>query len=103
MAMISMKREPEREEMPGQVEMDEPAYPEGLCLELESDELEKLRITAPPAIGSVVTITARAYVKSAGAEQTAGGTEKKVELQITDMEIGGAGNFGAAATMLYGG
>ena len=51
----------------------------------------------------MVTITARAYVKSAGAEQTAGGTERKVEFQITDMEIGRVDTFGPAATMLYGG
>lgn len=102
MAMVSMKREPEREEMPGQVEMDEPIYPEGLCLELESDDLEKLNITSPPAIGSVMTVTARVYVKSAGETQTAGGLKKKVELQVTEMEISAVTTFQSAATLLYG-
>jgi hypothetical protein len=42
-------------------------------------------------------------VKSAGEDQTQGGTEKKVELQVTDMEIGTQNVMGPAATLLYGG
>jgi hypothetical protein len=100
--MVSMKQEPEREEMPGEVEMDEPMYPEGMCLELEADDLEKLGITAMPKIGGVMEIRARAYVKSAAVEQTQGGAEPKVELQVTDMEIRGVDMMREAATMLYG-
>jgi len=103
MAMVNMAREAEVEEMPGQIETDEPKFPEGLVLELESDELEKLRITALPKVGTVMEIRARVYVKSAGEDQTQGGTEQKVELQVTDMEIGTQNVMGPAATLLYGG
>lgn len=102
MAMVSMRREPEREEMPGQVEMDEPAYPEGLTLELEADDLEKLGITALPAVGTTMEIRARVYVKKAGKEQTHGGEESSVELQVTDLGIEQSQRQGEIATLLYG-
>jgi hypothetical protein len=103
MAMIDMAREPEREEMPGQIEMDEPRYPEELCLTLESDDLKKLNITTMPAIGTVMEIRARVYVKAIESSQTQGGVEKEVELQVTHMGIEPAARQDQAATMLYGG
>jgi hypothetical protein len=84
--MVNMKMEPEREEMPGEVEMDGPLYPEGLCIELESDQLDALKM-APPAIGSKVQITADAVVSCVSMEQTQGGPEWCVTLQITDLEV----------------
>jgi hypothetical protein len=48
-------------------------------------------------------IRARCYVKSAGKEETQGGTENMVELQITDLGIEAQNRMGEAATMLYGG
>lgn len=89
MAMINMKQEPEVEEMPGTVEMDDPLYPYGLCISLEADQLEKLGITALPKVGSTMMITAKAYVKSTSAYETQGGKDMSVSLQITDMEITG--------------
>lgn len=83
--MVNMKMEPEREEMPGEVEMDSPLYPEGLVIELESDQLTKLGLGAP-AIGSKLQITANAIVSCVSMEQTQGGPEWCVSLQITDME-----------------
>jgi hypothetical protein len=103
MAMVNMAREPERKEMPGQVEMDEPKYPEELCLTLESDDLEKLNITTMPPIGTVMEIRARVYVKAIESSQTQGGVEKEIELQVTDMAIEPIARRDAAATMLYGG
>ena len=38
MALINMKSKPEREEMPGEIERDEPRYPYGLCISLGKDE-----------------------------------------------------------------
>jgi hypothetical protein len=101
--MISMKREPEREEMPGEVEMDSPMYPEDLCLKLEAEDLERLGITSLPKVGSVMEIRARAYVKSSAVEKTHEGDEPKVEVQVTDMEIRGVDVAQSAATLLYGG
>ena len=93
MALINMKSKPEREEMPGEIERDEPRYPYGLCLSLGKDELEKLGITALPKVGGEMMIQAKATVKSTSAYETQGeGTDMRVELQITDMEIGQTDN-----------
>lgn len=105
MAMVSMKQEPEREEMPGEIEADEPQYPPGMCIHLEVDQLKKLGITALPKVGTEMTIAARVYVKATSAYQTQGeGERMSVDLQITDMEVGqNAGQrVDSAATMLYG-
>jgi hypothetical protein len=102
MAMINMKQKAEREEMPGEVEMDEPKYPYGLCINLDKDQLDKLGITALPQVGAQMTIMAKAYVKSTSAYETQGGKDMSVGLQITDMEIGAAKTQSDQATMLYG-
>lgn len=105
MALINMKSKPEREEMPGEIERDEPRYPYGLCISLGKDELEKLGITALPKVGGEMMIHAKAMIKSTSAYETQGeGTDMRVELQITDMAIGqtdNARNEGRAEA-LYG-
>lgn len=89
MALINMKQQPKREEMPGAIEADEPRYPYGLCISLGKEELEKLGITALPKVGGEMMITAKAVVKSTSAYDTQGeGQDMRVELQITDMGLG---------------
>lgn len=103
MALINMKKSPEREEMPGEIEMDEPQYPYGLCLTLDKEQLDKLGITALPSVGTEMMINARAVVKSVSSYETQGGNDMSVSLQITDMGIGqteNAQNEGRA-TKLY--
>jgi hypothetical protein len=102
MAMINMKQKAEREEMPGEVEMDEPKYPYGLCINLDKDQLDKLGITALPQVGAQMMIMAKAYVKSTSAYETQGGKDMSIGLQITDMEIGASKTQSDQATMLYG-
>jgi hypothetical protein len=105
MAMISMKQEAEREEMPGEIEYEEPMYPYGLCIRLEQDQMEKLSITTLPSVGTEMTITAKVFVKGTSAYETQGGKDMSMELQITDMEIGASDNAPTAersATLLYG-
>lgn len=104
MAMVSMKMAPEVEEMPGQAEMDEPSYPEGLCIKLEADQLKALGLTVAPRIGTEMTIMAKVYVKSASETKTFEGVEPMAELQITDIEIqSGQARNDANATLLYRG
>ena len=89
MALINMKQQPKREEMPGAIEADEPRYPYGLCISLGKEELAKLGITALPKVGGEMMITAKAVVKSTSAYDTQGeGQDMRVELQITDMGLG---------------
>ena len=104
MAMINMKQAAKREEMPGEIEADEPRYPYGLCIRLDKDSLEKLGITALPKVGGEMMITAKAVVKSTSAYDTQGGTDMSVELQITDMDVGQTENAqnNDRASKLYG-
>lgn len=102
MAMINMKQKAETEEKPGEIEMDEPKYPYGLCINLDKEQLDKLGITSLPQVGSEMTIMAKAYVKSTSAYETQGGKDMSIGLQITDMEIGAAKTQSDQATMLYG-
>jgi hypothetical protein len=105
MPMINMQKPAEREEMPGEIEYDEPRYPYGLCINLGKDELEKLGITALPKVGTEMMIMAKAYVKMTRAYETQGeGQDMGIELQITDMEIQGnqQQRNAEASTMLYG-
>jgi hypothetical protein len=105
MALINMQKAAEREEMPGEIEYDEPRYPYGLCISLGKDELEKLGITALPKVGTEMMIMAKCYVKMTRAYETQGeGEDMGIELQITDMEIQGnqQQRNAEASTMLYG-
>lgn len=86
MPMTNMKKEPEVEEMPGEVEMDECVYPEGLQVELETDDLEKLGLSVP-MLNRSIKFEAEAVVSCVSAEETFGGMEYCVTLQITDMNI----------------
>lgn len=66
---------------------DAPAYPYGLTLCLNSESLEKLGITTLPPIGARLRISAVATVTSISQNQEADGDEeKRIELQVTDMD-----------------
>lgn len=105
MPMINMKRAPEREEMPGEIEKDEPRYPYGLCISLEKEDMDKLGLSNLPKVGTEVSFMAKAVVKGTSAYETQGGSDMRVELQITDMEMKADQNErnNAAASMLYSG
>lgn len=104
MALINMKQKPEREEMPGEIDKDEPRYPYGLCLSLDKNSLEKLGITALPKVGGEMMITAKAKITGTSQYDSQGVSDMRVELQITDMNIGQTENAqnNNRATMLYG-
>lgn len=106
MSMTNMKMSAsEAKEYSGDaaVASDAPEYPHGLCIRLDDDALEKLGITALPAIGTEMMVTAKVIVKSTSAYSRQGGEDHKdVELQITDLELGQMSASSDAATALYG-
>lgn len=83
---------------------DEPRYPYGLELSLDEEALAKLGITAPPAVGTTMMITAKVIVTRASSYQTQGNDpESSSAWQITDMECSSAqGGQKGAASALYG-
>lgn len=103
MALVDMKSKPEVEEAAGQVEGDEPRYPYGLCLHLGNDEIEKLKLTQVPDVGTEVMITAKAFVKSTSAYETqTDGMSRSAELQITALELGPVQQKPDAAQVMFG-
>lgn len=104
MAMVNMQMSAEEaREMTQPTADDAPRYPYGLCICLDDDALEKLGLTQLPAVGTAMTLTARVEVSSTSAYQTRGGeSEARLELQITDMELGTAPASANAVNTLYG-
>lgn len=106
MALVSLKRTAadKEEEMKEVSMMEQEDYSYGLCLHLDSEELEKLGITNMPKVGSSVMIKAKCLVKSTKQESENGeAMENSMRLQVTDMEIGESmeDRNTNAATMLY--
>ena len=84
---------------------DAPKYPWGLEINLNDDSLDKLGVKSLPAVGTEVTIVAKATVSSTSERATEGeGACSSMNLQITDLQIDGLEKdlFGRAADMLYG-
>lgn len=97
MALKSMKIERESAAM-----VEENEYGYGLCINLDSDQVEALGITKLPEPGSAMMIRARVVVKRTTTENDGEGPEHYMSLQITDMEIGAIEKTKPAASMLYG-
>ena len=69
---------------------DAPKYPYGLCIYLNEATLEKLGLSEMPAVGSVIDIVSKAKVTAISErEQQDGDTERTLDLQITDLDMGG--------------
>lgn len=73
-----------------------PTYPWGMCLSLDDDTLEKLGLDGDlPDVGDVIHFTALASVTSASKNERTTDTGekevcKRIELQITAMDVGGS-------------
>lgn len=66
-------------------------YPYGLCINLESQALDKLGIDTLPKPGTKMQLTATVVVTSASLNQRQDGEDsKRLELQIEKMSLGGA-------------
>lgn len=107
MALVNMKQSAEEAKENGCCaapdSSDAPQYPWGLQISLDEESLAKLGMSAPPAVGSQMTITARVTVTSASQYQTQGNEkEASSSWQITDMEVSAAPSSTDAAQSLYG-
>lgn len=68
-------------------ESDEPEYPYGLRISLDSDALAKLGLTELPKVGTAMTLQARVEVVAVSQYEQKDETNRSVELQVTDMEL----------------
>ncbi len=85
---------------PGKVD-DAPKYAYGTSLDLNDDTLGKLGLEALPAVGTEVTIVAKAKVTRVSQYQEQSGSESCLVLQITDMDITVPQGSKTAAQRLY--
>lgn len=100
MAMVNMKQSAEEAGEGNDVCGKKSEYPYGLEIRLDEEALAKLGIGAPPAVGTVMQITASVTVSSASQNKTMDGeVEASSCWQITDMEVAAAPKD--AATALY--
>lgn len=88
--MISMKMDEEEKKEYGcaTLSCDSPEYPYGLKICLDTDALEKLGLSSMPAVGSTLMIKAMVTVVGSSIREMKEETEKSLDLQITDMELG---------------
>ena len=96
--MIDMAKTPEQvnkevtESMPGaprsatSIADNLPKYPYGLCITLESEQLEKLGIDCECEVGDMIHLCAMAKVTSVSSREKEGGeNDLRIELQITHL------------------
>lgn len=86
---------------------EQPAYPYGLCLDLNDETMKKLGIIEMPKAGDVFKIEAMATVSRVSAYQEMNGdNDQSMGLQITDMALlrdaTGPSLEERAASALYG-
>jgi len=68
-------------------DVSQPRYPWGLCLVLTDKELDKLGLDASCEVGDTIHLFAMAKVTSVSCNETEGGKNCRVELQITSLGV----------------
>lgn len=83
MPMIDLKRSPQ----PEKDEPAEPLYPWGLCIYLDNETLEKMKMDQGDfKVGSEFPLTVQVRVTGVSARETEEGTRESVDLQIVAIE-----------------
>jgi len=101
--LISMKLDPKQPDeyaMPASID-DAPAYPWGLCLDLDDEVLKKLGIPLPD-VANTFTLVASVEVTRTSATKNADGTaDLRASLQITAMRLIDGNNSPDKAAKLW--
>ena len=87
MPMVNMKISRDKEEDQAQVEEREPEYPFGLRLWLDDKSLKKLGLKDLPEVGKEFGVEARAKVAEVSESASESSEERRMELQITDLNL----------------
>ena len=81
---------------PAPIEAVRNDHPWGLCINLENEQLDKLAIEGECEVGDTIHLCCTAKVTSCSERQTEGGTDRRIELQITEIGVPGDGEHEAA-------
>jgi len=93
-----------RERASAPVMLEEPAYPWGLEVNLDNEGLDRLKVDPLPEVGETMLLMARVRVtRVSSTDNEAGGKQRNIALQITDMGLEDGGEKKDAATTLYEG
>ncbi len=66
---------------------DVPTYPWGLCINLEDEQIEKLKLDDECEVGDTIHFCVEAEVTSESKNKTEGGPRRRIELQITALAV----------------
>lgn len=89
MDLVNMKMAPEKkEELKPTAMTDQPEYPWGLQIRLNTEDIKKLGLKELPAIKSEMIVTAKVYVCDVSEHESESGKNQNLGLQITDMSLG---------------
>lgn len=64
-----------------------PIYPYGMCLSLDDETLDKLKLDADCDVGDVIHLCCLAKVTSCSKHDTSEGAKRRIELQVTDIAL----------------
>lgn len=102
--MVSLKMsaaEAKAEGYGSPAEIKPPKYPYGTCLHLDNEVAKALFPGGMPTVGQACTVTGNAIVSSVSSSEQEGGKARlSIDLQMTDMDLGG--DKPSAAEKLYG-
>lgn len=87
MALVDLKMSKQDMAEEASPEAIQNPYPYGICLTLDTDELDKLGITKLPGVGDEYHIRAVGEVTSVSENDTGNGQERSVRVQIQMMEM----------------
>lgn len=91
-AMTDMKLTKKEVKAEKKQEYQPPPYPWGLCIRLEKDEIDKLKLKTLPNVGDEVHITAVGRITGvSSAMRDQSDEDKTVSIQITMMELDNEG------------
>lgn len=99
MGMVDMKLTPKevKEERAEAKAYDPPPYPWGLCIRLEKEELDKLKLASLPNVGDEFHIVAIGRVTSVSSSlRDQKDDEKTVSIQLVALNMSGAPDDAAA-------
>lgn len=100
MKIVSMEIDRDPEEA-AEAAMPEPnPFPYGLCLRLCEEDMDKLKLEEPYPVGTIVTIEARAVVTETRDNESIGGKDVGMSIQITNLGL--EAHKKTAADTLYG-
>jgi len=96
------KEEKKKREKGYEVPMTEESYPYGLLFSLDEMSIQKLGINDLPKVGKELMLIAKVEVTTVSNTESESGQNRRIGLQITELELNEKKNEKDTAETLYG-